>query len=382
MKKALALFCLMLLLVACARRAQPEPTLTPTDTLTAPPPTRTLAPTHTPYPPAKPTKTPAPTSTPVPEPTATSRPPEPPAGTTRVLEPAGITLVYVPSGEFTMGSLDLPLDPYSHLGKPHRVYLDAYWIGQTEVTNEQYRRFVEDGGYATPEYWTPEGWKWKKDTGATEPEGLGAGAGQEPVHAVFWYEAAAFARWAGGSLPSEAQWEYACRGPQGLTYPWGDAFECWRGNFDDETERDDNCVAGGAGCEWLFGYGYPHHDISCEDWRSRDRMWDQTRHALEFFHRYLPFPEMRHADELATAQGAFCLAKPGEIYALYLPAGGTSSIRLEPGRYEVRWYDPRAGGELQSGTVTLAEGPGPASIGLPTADPERDWVVLVRRSER
>jgi len=266
MKRVLALLWVMLLLVACAGRTKPQSTLSPTHTSVPPtralapthtpdptytpvPPTRTLAPTHTPYP------TPKPTKTPLPEPTATTSPPQPQAGATRVLEPAGITLVYVPAGEFTMGSLDLPIDRY-YLGEPHRVVLDSYWIGLTEVTNDQYRRFIEADGYARPEYWTPEGWKWKERSGATQPRDFAndlAGRGpQYPVQMQNWYEADAFARWAGGSLPTEAQWEYACRGQQGLTYPWGNAFECWRGNFDDETERDANCVAGGAGCD-----GYP-----------------------------------------------------------------------------------------------------------------------------
>ncbi len=138
-------------------------------------------------------------------------------------------------------------------------------------------------------------------------------------------------------------------------------------------------MAGGAGVEWYFGYKFAHNDLNCEDWRSRDRMWDQTRHALEFFRRYLPFPEMKHADNLATAEGAFCLAKAGEVYAIYLPAGGTSAIQLDSGRYEIRWYNPRTGGELQSGSVALADGPGVRPVGLPPADPDKDWVVLLRR---
>ncbi|MGW8314835.1 MAG: DUF5060 domain-containing protein, partial [Bacteroidales bacterium] len=81
-----------------------------------------------------------------------------------------------------------------------------------------------------------------------------------------------------------------------------------------------NLMAGGAGVEWYFGYNYAHGDLNCEDWRSRDRMWDQTRYALTFFQRYLPFPQMGNHDEL-TSPGS-CLAFPGKVYAVYLPEGG------------------------------------------------------------
>ena len=60
-----------------------------------------------------------------------------------------------------------------------------------------------------------------------------------------------------------------------------------------------NLMAGGAGVEWYFGYNFPHNDLNCESWRSRDHMWDLTRYALEFFHNHLPFAQMepsRRAD--------------------------------------------------------------------------------------
>ncbi len=65
----------------------------------------------------------------------------------------------------------------------------------------------------------------------------------------------------------------------------------------------------------------PHSDLSCEDWRSREKLWDQTKVALDFFHNYLPFPEMQNADELTNDNNDYCFAKTGEIYAVYLPEG-------------------------------------------------------------
>ena len=141
-----------------------------------------------------------------------------------------------------------------------------------------------------------------------------------------------------------------------------------------------NLMAGGAGCEWYFGYKFPHNDLNCEDWRSRDRMWDQTRYALEFFRRHLPFTKMKQADELTSDPDDYCLALPGEVYAVYLLAGGTADLDLgtAAAAFTVAWYNPREGGPLQAGSVAEVKGPGKVSLGRPPADPSKDWVVLVK----
>jgi hypothetical protein len=141
-----------------------------------------------------------------------------------------------------------------------------------------------------------------------------------------------------------------------------------------------NLMAGGAGVEWYFGYKFAHMDLNCEDWRSRDIMWDQTRHALDFFQRYLPFWEMEPADSLASAASAYVLAKPGQVYALYLPQGGAPKLKMEPGNYTVAWYNPRAGGQLMRGSIQTVKGGEATDLGAPPADPSADWAVLVRRS--
>ncbi len=139
-----------------------------------------------------------------------------------------------------------------------------------------------------------------------------------------------------------------------------------------------NLMGGGSGVEWYFGFKFPHMDINCEDWRSRDRMWDQTRYALEFFRKHLPFWEMEPAGDLAPG-GAYVLAKPGQIYAVYLPDGGTAILKLPEGTYAVRWYNPRAGGDLQIGGVKEVKGAAAVSIGNPPADRAQDWVALLTR---
>ena len=137
-------------------------------------------------------------------------------------------------------------------------------------------------------------------------------------------------------------------------------------------------MGGGSGVEWYFGYDFPNMDLNCEDWRSRDRMWDQTRYALEFFQKNLPFAEMAPDNDSAT-RAALVLAKPSEVYAVYLPNGGTTQLTLPDGTYSVSWYNPRTGGNLESGGTV--SGPGARPIGPPPSEPREDWAVLLRRSD-
>lgn len=140
-----------------------------------------------------------------------------------------------------------------------------------------------------------------------------------------------------------------------------------------------NLMAGGAGVEWYFGYDYAHNDINCEDWRSRDRMWDQTRYGMEFFQKYLPFTEMAAHPDAAQGEGAWCFAKPGHVYAIYTPTPAGLSATLPRGRYTVSWFDPRNGGELQA--VRRMKADGATAFGEPPSAPDRDWVLLVKREK-
>jgi hypothetical protein len=137
-------------------------------------------------------------------------------------------------------------------------------------------------------------------------------------------------------------------------------------------------MAGGAGVEWLFGYNYAHNDINLEDFRSRDEMWRQTTVAIQFFQEHLPFTQMQSADEYVLPSGLYCLAKPGEVYAAYLPEGQEAQLWLPAAAYSSRWFKPRAGGELHQGSVVTVEGGGFRAIGPPPADPGKDWLAIVR----
>lgn len=137
-------------------------------------------------------------------------------------------------------------------------------------------------------------------------------------------------------------------------------------------------MVGGSGAEWLFGYDFPHNDINLEDFRSRERMWDQTHHAVMFFEQYFPLRKSTVAPDVLRAEQGLCLSSNLGSFAIYLPQGGSVTLNLPPALYGVHWYDPRNGGSLQAGKTTHLRGGAPAPLGEPPSEPEKDWVVLLR----
>ena len=135
-----------------------------------------------------------------------------------------------------------------------------------------------------------------------------------------------------------------------------------------------NLMAGGGGVEWYFGARNPHNDLGMEDWRSRDRAWVWTSHALKFFREYVPFADMAGNDALVR-EGHYCLAKTGKTYLVFLPFGGETSLDLSgtDGSFKVSWF-AAATGELTEGKAVRGGG----SIGL-KAPGEGDYAVLVER---
>ena len=118
---------------------------------------------------------------------------------------AGIELVWVPAGEFTMGSGAADAAAQAIEKPQHKVNVAGFWISRTEVTNAQYARCVVAGACAAP----------------TNQEYPRAEFAARPVTDVSWHDANAYARWAGGRLPTEAEWEKACRGTDARIFPWG-----------------------------------------------------------------------------------------------------------------------------------------------------------------
>ncbi|GAB5518901.1 MAG: hypothetical protein RhofKO_11520 [Rhodothermales bacterium] len=139
-------------------------------------------------------------------------------------------------------------------------------------------------------------------------------------------------------------------------------------------------MAGGAGVQWYFGWLTPPHDLNAEDWRSRNNMWEQSAIARAFFER-LDYTQMHNTNALIDAQDAYSFSKPGETYAVYLKHGGTTRLDLSDteGSFSVGWYDPLAGGNLQSGSITTVTGGDWVSLGTPPSKPDADWALLVER---
>ena len=173
-------------------------------------------------------------------------------------------MVFVPGGEFLRGrSHTLPDDGlkwFPTLLKDDRpvrgIFVDHFYLDRREVTNRDFVAFVEATGRAAPYYW---------------PGGeLPADKVDHPVVNVNWGDAAAYCRWAGKRLPTEAEWERACRGPaEGAVYPWGDR---------DPTKEDvrfDVMTGPGQVCRFSESY-FGLCDIAgnvwewCADWYERD----------------------------------------------------------------------------------------------------------------
>ena len=145
-------------------------------------------------------------------------------------------------------------------------------------------------------------------------------------------------------------------------------------------------MAGGAGVEYYFGYMLPQNDLNCEDWRSRDKSWDYCRIALHcFYNNHIPFWEMQNENSLVgniqNENSKYCLAKPGEIYIVYLPDGGSAELDLGNSHsvFKVQWFNPRKGGLLQAGSMKEVSGPGYISLGEPPKDKAKDWVILINK---
>jgi formylglycine-generating enzyme len=236
-------------------------------------------------------------------------------------------MVWIPGGEFTMGT-DSALG-WADEKPAHRVQVDGFWMDQTDVTNAQFRAFVEATGYVTtaekpvdaqeilrqspPGTPTPpleklvpgslvfrptsgplkdlrdfsQWWRWTPGANWRHPEGPGSsieGKDDHPVVQVSWDDAVAYAKWAGKRLPTEAEWEFAARGGlDNQPYVWGDDpptdtnihANIWQGEFPYRNTAADGYV-GTSPVKAFAPNGYGLYDMSgnvwqwCGDWYQVD----------------------------------------------------------------------------------------------------------------
>ena len=148
------------------------------------------------------------------------------------------TSVLVPGGEFVLGATDpFALD---NERPAHPVNIPAFRIGRVPVTNAEWRDFIDDGGYRQQHWWSPRGWQHREDAGLSAPQfwapdhlsrtrfgHIEAIPADEPVQHISYFEAEAYAAWAGARLPTEIEWEKACAWDPVLRsrrrFPWGSA---------------------------------------------------------------------------------------------------------------------------------------------------------------
>ncbi len=155
------------------------------------------------------TVTPTPTQTPTPTATPTSTP-APPPGTARINPIDGIIQIFIPEGNFLMGEGREIIGVDQDNAPEHAVYLDAYWISQTTITNAMYQQCYQAGMCRQP------------IRQELNPHYYDPAFANHPVVYVIWNDAEQYCEWSGGHLPTEAQWEKAARGTAGRLYPWGD----------------------------------------------------------------------------------------------------------------------------------------------------------------
>jgi len=235
-------------------------------------------------------------------------------------------VVFVPGGPFIMGSSKRDKEAASDERPQHTIEVADFWIGKYPVTNGQYRRFVEAGGYDERRYWTAVGWAWRQ----SEHKRWGREHGDRPewwddpawnlpnlpVVGVCWFEALAYTRWLSEAtgrpcrLPTEAEWEKAARGIDGRIYPWGnDEIGPQRANYREtgvSSTSPVGCSPSGAspyGCldmvgnvwEWCsslyrsypYGPGDRREDLEAEGGRVlRGGSWDDFQSSARCAFRF------------------------------------------------------------------------------------------------
>jgi formylglycine-generating enzyme required for sulfatase activity len=282
--------------------------------VTPPPVTPTATPTRIPV-------TPSPTLSPTPSPS-----PTPPVEVITWPKDEA-EMVLIPAGSFTLG-LDAPPTWHAQLeAPPHSITLPDYWIDRYEVTNERFGLFVAAGGYTTRQYWTAIGWQLVRNRQITAPpywDRPDFGLPQQPVVGVTWYEAYAFCLWAEKRLPSEAEWEKAARGADERLFPWGDEWDCTRGNFDDESLISPTANE----CDGADGHTLTAPVGSYQDGMSPYYVYDMAGNAWEWtLSKLFPYPYLPSDGRNQAEDDAPRVIRGGSWFTYTGPPGGDNRAR-------------------------------------------------------
>jgi formylglycine-generating enzyme required for sulfatase activity len=201
----------------------------------------------------------------------------------------------------------VPKGPFLYGEKRVREVIDHdYWIDKYPVTNEKYRAFILADGYGNQAYWSSDGWKWKTKNNITVPEywnNTEWNKADHPVVGVSYFEAEAYAKWAGKRLPTDREWEKAARGEDGRKYPWGDEFDQKKCNSEESVIGHTTPVTqypngvspygcydmAGNVCEW------------CVDWYDNCRVlrggtWGNGPEYVRVSYRFRANADYRHND--------------------------------------------------------------------------------------
>jgi formylglycine-generating enzyme required for sulfatase activity len=262
----------------------------------------------------------------------------------RIVDAQGVIMVYVPSGTFMMGRReadaeaafqeryeetrkysprdvsDMQREPYMIAMPQHEVRITkAFWIDILPVSNAAFTQFKDDGGYLKKELWTEAGWEWSQKYKNHLPRNHSTSETPNyPRVGVSWYEVYAYCRWRKGQLPSEAQWEWALRGPESRIYPWGNTMDLSRvtlkpGLSDIPLEIGENIRSTGASwvgaldmvgnvVEWTNS-SYKDYPYSEEDGREdpADRKTERVQRSWSTWSRLYKSEELGVANNLASS---------------------------------------------------------------------------------
>ncbi|HKR50778.1 MAG TPA: ergothioneine biosynthesis protein EgtB [Pseudonocardiaceae bacterium] len=211
--------------------------------------------------------------------------------------------VIVPAGEFTMGTSTEPW-ALDNERPAHRACTGAYWLDTTPVTNGDYQRFLTDGGYHDPRWWSKRGWAHRCDAGLVAPQFWYLDSGSwwrirfgiiepvpldEPVVHVSFFEAQAYAAWAGKRLPTEVEWEKAARFDpatgRSRRFPWGD-----------EDPTSEHANLGQRHLQPALAGSYPAGASPLGVHQLIGDVWEWTSSGFTGYPGFVPFPYREYSE--------------------------------------------------------------------------------------